>query len=178
MNTLHLAIIEPLLGNGFQRTSGRDPITLGPGCGVGHTTAAGYGGFGSGHNGTYGKTYGLVLTPIHPGSPSGDYQGGHPGGGLIRIHAAGKVEIAGRLDASARESDTSESSASGGGIWVTAGGRMTVLPGAVLKARGGYRCTGAGGPGGGGDRSGELLRRRDRPHALFCPGGRAPGLCL
>ena len=136
--------------NGFQRTSGRDPITLGPGCGVGHTTAAGYGGFGSGHNGTYGKTYGLVLTPIHPGSPSGDYQGGHPGGGLIRIHAAGKVEIAGRLDASARESDTSESSASGGGIWVTAGGRMTVLPGAVLKARGGYRCTGAGGPGGGG----------------------------
>ena len=136
--------------NGFQRTSGRDPITLGPGYGVGHTTAAGYGGFGSGHNGTYGKTYGLVLTPIHPGSPSGDYQGGHPGGGLIRIHAAGKVEIAGRLDASARESDTSESSASGGGIWVTAGGRMTVLPGAVLKARGGYRCTGAGGPGGGG----------------------------
>lgn len=136
--------------NGFQRTSGRDPITLGPGYGVGHTTAAGYGGFGSGHNGTYGKTYGLVLTPIHPGSPSGDYQGGHPGGGLIRIHAAGKVEIAGRLDASARESDTSASSASGGGIWVTAGGRMTVLPGAVLKARGGYRCTGAGGPGGGG----------------------------
>lgn len=66
------------------------------------------------------------------------------------MHVAGKVEIGGRLDASAKEKDDAASSASGGGIWVTAGGRITILPGAVLKARGGYRCTGAGAPGGGG----------------------------
>lgn len=136
--------------NGFERVPGCDPITLGPGFGESHSIAAGYGGFGGGHNDTYGKTYGLTLAPIHPGSPSGDYNGGYPGGGLIRVHAEGKVRLEGELDASAHVLTNGASSASGGGIWVTAGGKMAVLPGAALKARGGYQCTKAASSGGGG----------------------------
>lgn len=137
------------IGCGYARVSGRDPITLGPGAGIGHSYSASHGGRGYCATGTPKLPYGQALAPIEPGSPAGDYTDS-PGGGLIRMHVAGKVEIRGRLDASAKENDDSVSSASGGGIWVTAGGRISILSGAVLKARGGYRCTGAGSPGGGG----------------------------
>lgn len=136
--------------NGFERIAGKSPITWGPGWGYDYSIGAGYGGYGSGNNATYGNPYGFALAPIYPGSPSGEYGGGHTGGGLIRIHATGNVFLDGLLDASATAKSTDASSASGGGVWVTAGGRMTVSPGARLLARGGYRCTGAGKPGGGG----------------------------
>lgn len=135
--------------NGFQRVLGLSPVTWGAGWGEGYTKGAGYGGYGMGHNATYGNPYGSALAPIHPGSPAGDY-GDHPGGGLIRVHAEGAVTLAGMLDASARAKPDDASSASGGGVWVTAGGDMAVTATAVLKARGGKRCTGAGVPGGGG----------------------------
>ena len=135
--------------NGFQRKKNYLPVTLGPGWGLSYTIGAGYGGYGVANNATYGKTYGFDLAPVMPGSPAGDYAD-HPGGGLIRVHAKGRADLAGRLDAAATASDTGASSASGGGVWVTAEKRISVRPGATLKARGGYKCTGVGVAGGGG----------------------------
>ncbi len=140
--------------NGFARVAGRIPVTHAPGWGYSYTIGAGYGGYGLVGQGlsnvTYGRTYGFEYAPIHPGSPCGDYNNNSHGGGAIRIHVAGKATIAGRLDASARDNDITPSSASGGGLWLTTGGKLTVEPGAIIKARGGYKITGVGLAGGGG----------------------------
>ena len=137
------------VGNGFGRVAGAVPVTLGPGWGYSYTKGGGYGGFGVGYDATYGRTYGFPFAPIHPGSPAGSYTDS-PGGGLIRIHVGKSATIAGTLDARPKAKDSDASSASGGGIWVTAGRRLLIEPGAVLTARGGKRCTGVGAPGGGG----------------------------
>lgn len=137
---------------GYQAVAGRMPLNLSPGQGYSYTRGAGYGGNGVGYNTEYGKTYGCSNAPVHPGSAKGAQYGSldRRGGGLIRIHASQAATIAGSLDASANASDTYASSCSGGGIWVTSGGRLKVDAGALLKARGGYKITGVGVPGGGG----------------------------
>ena len=137
------------VANGFKYCGDRVPAMLAPGAGWSYTIGAGYGGYGVAHNGVNGEKYGSEYAPIHPGSGSGDYGGGHPGGGLIRIHA-GVVSLAGTLNADAAATTSTASSASGGGIFVTASGAMDIAASASFLARGGYRCTGLGQPGGGG----------------------------
>ena len=129
---------------------GRNPTSWGPGSGSTYQIGAGYGGYGIGYSNSKGLTYGFEYAPVQPGSAKGSYvvSGGFVsntmgGGGLIRIHAQ-YATLAGTLDA------TGDLSSSGGGIWVTCGRRLEVLPTAVFKAQGGVRCTGAGSPGGGG----------------------------
>ncbi len=139
---------------GWQAVKSRIPQNISLGQGYSYTTAAGYGGYGLGHKDTYGKIYGSADAPIYPGSAKGSQYGDivRRGGGLIRIHADSRTRIEGTFNASARAKDTDASSCSGGGIWVTSGGKVNISTNAILKARGGYEITGAGNAYGGGGR--------------------------
>ena len=134
---------------GFHRFPSRVPYSFAPGIGLDYYIGGGYGGFGYSSSGAYGRTYGFEYAPIHPGSPGGEYQSVTAAGGLIRIHADA-MSVAGTLNANAVSGDTDASSSSGGGIWLTSRSRPFFAAGTTLKARGGYRCTGAGTEGGGG----------------------------
>ncbi len=139
---------------GWQAVSSRIPQNISLGQGYSYTTGAGYGGYGIGHGDTYGKIYGSADAPIYPGSAKGSQYGdiARRGGGLIRIHADSRTRIEGTLNASAKAKDTDASSCSGGGIWVTSGGKVNISTNALIKARGGYEITGAGNAYGGGGR--------------------------
>ena len=134
---------------GFWRFPNRVPYSLAPGIGLDYGIGAGYGGYGYGYAGAYGCAYGFEYAPIHPGSSGGEYFSVTGGGGLIRIHA-GEMTVAGTLNARAAETDSTQSSSSGGGIWLTSRTRPVFAAGASLLARGGNRCTGVGAEGGGG----------------------------
>lgn len=134
---------------GFYRFIDRDPYSLAPGLGRDHSVGGGYGGYGYNYSASAGRAYGFAYAPVHPGSPGGDYSTVTGGGGLVRIHAD-EMAIAGTVNASATSGDSDVSSSSGGGIWLTSRSRPVFAAGALLKARGGYRCTAAGAEGGGG----------------------------
>lgn len=134
------------VGFGYRLVAGRDPMTLAPGAGFSYTTGGGYGGYGFAHDATYGNPYGFENSPVHPGSPRGNYKiGGNYGGGLIRIHAE-NIVLSGTLTASSADTTTS----SGGGIWATASRKLAVSETAQLLVKGGTKVTGVGKEGGGG----------------------------
>ena len=132
-------------GFGYRRL--KDPQMLAPGQGHDFNVGAGYGGKGGNANATYGKTYGFMYAPIHPGSCNGDSQPPVPGGGLIRIHAKSAV-LNGTLDA--KPGPSSHGGPSGGGIWVTTRGKMEIGATFAALAKGGTETVGFGGGGGGG----------------------------
>ena len=142
---------------GFRRLKDRTPISLAPGVGFDFTVAGGYGGTGHGHEDRpeYGRAYGSEWAPIHPGSSGGDYSPGDGdyavtgGGGLVRVHARA-MEIDGTIDANAAPGDTTQSSSSGGGIWLVSRFAPKVADTASLRVRGGFKCTRYGKAGGGG----------------------------
>ena len=107
--------------------------------GVSFNQAASHGGLGTGA--AY-KVYDNANAPIYPGSPNGVYQitSYLPGGGVVRIHATGKAQIEGQIDASARLEYVGAypyGGASGGSIWLTAA-EFAFGTNALLRAKGGY----------------------------------------
>ena len=96
-----------------------------PGRGSSYTIGGAYGGLAANAKGkTSGQPYGYAAAPFLPGSPNGVYNSalgnsGHPGG-TVWVKSAGKAEIDGMLSADGMKAG-SLGSASGGGIWVTAG---------------------------------------------------------
>lgn len=130
---------------GWEQINTRVPNTIAPGVGSGYDSiSASYGG--KGHNGET-RTYGNSLAPIHPGSPTGWWNDlNSPGGGNVRIHA-GRMVVNGTINASAGPKK-SIPGAAGGGVWLTASGRLTVGPAAKILAKGvagGYESHGGGG---------------------------------
>ena len=136
------------VGGGYQMVNGLVPICRAPGIGIAHHVGGGYGGRGRDQNASNGLTYGFALAPIHGGSCMGDYRMGNDyrGGGLIRVHAAGRMTLNGLFDADCNNRTGNNSS--GGGVWLTAGNRIRVGETAVFRARGGTGAT--SGVGGGG----------------------------
>lgn len=135
---------------GFDGLKERDPETLAPGRGFSFDRGGGYGGRGGANFvDIFGQTYGFASAPVYPGSCNGNYQDENNyrrGGGLVRVHAAGTVLLAGSLVADGSPS-AYYGGPSGGGIWVTAE-RLRVEPGSLLQARGGkssYSYSGGGG---------------------------------
>ena len=118
---------------GWEQISTRIPNTIAPGVGSGYTAiSASYGG--RGYKGAT-TTYGNSFAPIHPGSPTGWYENkSSPGGGNVRIHAV-KMAVNGTVNASAG-AKLSLPGAAGGGVWLTASGRLTVGPAAKILAKG------------------------------------------
>ena len=125
------------------------------GCGIGfanpNTDGCGgtYGGRGGGSSST--RTYGLVTAPFLPGSPgkAGWINSGNSGGGVIRIHADGKIMLAGTLDASAEDKSANHGPGSGGSVFLTCT-EFKPSTGAKIKAHGGNSNYGWQGGGGGG----------------------------
>ncbi len=120
------------------------PWTEGPG--------GSYGGKG-GENSA--ATYGFANAPFNSGSP-GLTKGaskGNPGGGSIRLHVAGNVNLSGSLLALGGGMYTltdKQSAGSGGSVWVTCT-KFNAAESAVVSAEGGY-CNHAWCGGGGGGR--------------------------
>ncbi len=126
-----------VLGKGFYGALVSSGAGQGPGGGHGSShpsTGGGYGGSGGrGRNssltaGTAGGTvYGDLAMPLFPGSGGGNGWGGFTlggpgaGGGLVRIHATGHVEIDGIINAKGAQSIQwrDSSGGSGGGIYIT-----------------------------------------------------------
>ena len=136
------------VGGGYAMVDGQVPIQLAPGAGATYDKGAGYGGRGIAETTYSGGTYGSALAPIFSGSCMGDYKMGNDarGGGLIRVHAAGRMALNGLFDADCNNRTSNNSS--GGGIWLTAGDRVAVGETAVFRARGGKGATtGIGGGG-------------------------------
>ena len=138
------------VGGGYMLMTGTglSPTSFAPGRGGNYSVGGGYGGRGQGLDSSSGLTYGFALAPVHPGSHMGDYRLGYDyrGGGLIRVHAAGDMTLNGLFDADCYSRTYNNSS--GGGIWLTAGGRIKVGEKAVFRARGGTGATtGIGGGG-------------------------------
>ncbi|NLF23238.1 MAG: hypothetical protein GX590_08750, partial [Lentisphaerae bacterium] len=116
---------------GFDGLKELDPETLAPGRGFDFDRGAGYGGRGGCNvvQNTFGQPYGFAAAPVYPGSCNGNYREGNNyrrGGGLVRVHAAGPVRLAGSLIADGSPTSTF-GGPSGGGIWVTAE-RFSFLP--------------------------------------------------
>ena len=135
-------------GHALMTGTGVFPVNLAPGYGANHSVGGGYGGRGRDVNDAAGLPYGFAMAPIHPGSQMGDYRYGYDyrGGGLIRVHAAGRMTLNGIFDADCNNRTYNNSS--GGGIWLTAGDRVAVGETAVFRARGGTGATvGIGGGG-------------------------------
>jgi hypothetical protein len=108
-----------------------------PGLGFSYSAGASHGG--AGGNQTASHTYGQRLAPVQPGSPGGCYNyiysNINRGGGLVRIHAAGAIEVDGAITANANTSG-GYGGGSGGGIWLTAHA-FAFGANATLSARGG-----------------------------------------
>ena len=114
-----------------------ETMAMSPGVSFDH--GASHGGLGTGAS--Y-AVYDNANAPIYPGSPNGVYQiNSHlPGGGVVRVHATGKAQIEGQVDASARLDNIGAypyGGASGGSIWLTAA-EFAFGTNALLRAKGGY----------------------------------------
>ena len=132
----------------------------GGGKGVSYGTwgGGGYGGMGGSSQG--GATYGSMEAPCEPGSGGGTYLNGCDqmhcwggnGGGLVRIDAAGAVNVDGAILANGANgpSNGAGGGGSGGAIWITC--RTFAGQQGKLSANGGdnrYRVLASGGGGGG-----------------------------
>ena len=140
------------VGAGFRVWEGTP--SRAPGAGYDYSIGGGYGGEGGSHAGDprYGNAYGEAAAPVWPGSPNGTYHAPYMrGGGLVRIHARGRMELRGTITAAAQEPPWTDNyffgGASGGGVWLTAA-RFVFGAGARLDAHGGYSTYGSGGGGG------------------------------
>lgn len=135
---------EAVVENGTTVQKGPDTI----GVGNSYTIGASYGGTGEvNSSGKVSTPYGNLLSPVHPGSPSGNYNfaGINRGGGLVRIHA-NNMTIGGKIFADAAKA-YQFGGGSGGGIWLTAR-ILSFGENAVLSAKGGssnYNSCGGGG---------------------------------
>ncbi len=127
----------------------------GPGTGVRADwagTGAGHGGIG-GHSTTGvdgGANYDSLLQPTALGSQGGDSNGGPgtAGGGAIRLHVTGTLEVQGWLSASgAGAPPDNAGGGSGGSIWLTAG-TLTGAGNIVANGGPGEWVEGGGGSGG------------------------------
>ena len=119
-----------------------------PGLGFSYSVGASHGGVGGANSAS--STYGQRLAPVQPGSPNGCYNNAYynvnRGGGLVRIHAAGTIEVDGAITANAKATGDF-GGGSGGGVWLTAH-TFAFGAGATLSARGGrsnYSSNGGGG---------------------------------
>ena len=150
------------------------------GTGRDYTIGGGYGGRGgnSAAQGVAGWTYGLALSPIHPGAPNGMYSEGsfRRGGGLVRIHAD-RMRIDGKIDASG--SGVSYGGSAGGGIWLTSfePNSLQFGPSAKLFAKGGHSDYTSPNPNskGGGGRIAVGLCLSDETMAKMIATGAYPG---
>jgi hypothetical protein len=132
-----------------------------PGTGVGKGTVtsstsssgAGYGGRGGvGTRGMPGDTYGDWQTPVDLGSGGGhiaSYGPGGSGGGAIRLHATGQLDVDGTVSAAGGTGYSRSSGGSGGSIWITA---ASLTGTGTLQADGGPAANLSYGGGGGGGR--------------------------
>ena len=111
-----------------------------------YTAGGSYGGFGQiccGGGSAPNATYGQYANPNELGSGSGTYNGGSPGGGLVRI-TAGLAQVDGGILANGGTGP--DEGGSGGGIWLSVG---TLSGSGQIAANGG---NGGGYDGGGGGR--------------------------
>ena len=139
------------------RSGHNDGYGYGPGLQTGSAPArggGGYGGLGGGNAANRGQTYGDYTAPLHPGS-GGAWRTGEPvglGGGLVRIAAAGTVNLHGTITADGYPLPGGATDwacgGSGGGIYITCD-TLGVAAG-LLSADGGSGWGGYGGLGGGG----------------------------
>ena len=107
-----------------------------PGVGYTYTRGASHGGIGNGWGGEV-PAYDQAKAPVMPGSPNGVHESLNNctrGGGVIRVHAARLLSVAGTLTADAKEMN-GYGGASGGSIWLTAE-KLDFAPTAVLTAKG------------------------------------------
>ena len=128
-----------------------DGYTFTPGRGVSYDRGAAYG---ANNSSGSGKAYGYAYAPWLPGSPSGlynkyasyptgryHYSGWAHGGGAARIHATGRMSLAGWIDCNGHY--RFYGGPSGGGIWLTAPAFM-IYRTAKLTAEGGHTASNYG----------------------------------
>ncbi len=119
------------------------------GVGTSGTTAAGHGGAGQNGGNGNGDTYDYAYAPHMPGQQNREASVAPitRGGGLVRIHA-GSVSIDGSIVADGQ--NCSGGCSSGGSIWLTSSGRLSVSREAQISAKGGSSTVASYGSGGGG----------------------------
>ena len=128
--------------------SGSASVGFGPGRGNSGSPGGGggYGGFGGRAAFPYGQTYGSTNAPLSPGSGGGGTGGA--GGGLVRIEAAGSVDLKGSILAKGQGfTGYMNTSGSGGGIFVMCQEFASVN--GVINADGGTGNSAGSGGGGG-----------------------------
>lgn len=135
-------------------------------------SGTGYGGKGGGglEGMQYGVTYGSAGAPLAPGSGGGSHSGyqssagsaggtypspyyfpvGGSGGGAVRVHASGTVNLRGTISANGSDSFAANygGGGSGGAVYLTCG-VLASHPAAALRANGGDATVNAGAGGGG-----------------------------
>ena len=139
--------------SGFFATARGFLYGKGPGKGAQAGIRGGGGGYGGvgGRGATTGalggKAYGDAASPLDPGSGSGIYYSfGGPGGGLVRVEAAGSVVNDGQIIADGGIVHTHSGGGSGGGVHI----RSAAIEGyGLIRADGGNGSTLSGGGGGG-----------------------------
>ena len=119
-----------------------------PGYGSAYNVGASYGGLGG--NSSSARLYGLPFAPYLPGSTAGYYMGKpHRGGGAIRI-ITGQLHNDGTISAGGGSSESSNSGASGGAVWISTD--VTPFGRGTLSAIGGSNGNASWKSGGGGGR--------------------------
>ena len=122
--------------------------TYSPGYGSAYNVGASYGGLGG--NSSSARLYGLPFAPYLPGSTAGYYIGKpHRGGGAIRI-ITGQLRHDGTISAGGGYSESSNSGASGGAVWLSTD--VTPVGLGTLSAIGGSNGNASWKSGGGGGR--------------------------
>ncbi len=150
----HSLQIEPQ--GGFRANGLGYRVRHGPGVGASAASrrggGGGHGGAGGDHSytvGSGGKTNGLALAAINPGSGGGFEAGGGDGGGVIRLEVATVLEIDGVLDARGLNSIGGGGGGAGGSVLLSANGFRISNTAEFLANGGNGHKTEAGGGGGG-----------------------------
>lgn len=150
-------------GGGITADGKGNPGGVGPGAGRSSSTPSGsigggggYGGYGavggapSGYSANGGNAYGSVTEPADPGSGGGFYSNplmGGAGGGAIRLHVTGVLQLDGRISAAGNPGTAPNAGGgSGGTVALTVG---TLTGSGVISANGGTGNSLGGGGGGG-----------------------------
>jgi hypothetical protein len=166
--------------SGGQPNTGQNGFGAAPGLSVGYYGGgAGHGGAGgAGSQGAGGSACDRTNAPILPGSGGGSDKG-TPGGGAVRIEAAGLATLAGTLTANAGQGTLYNygGGGAGGSIFLTCR-QLSSTAGATLSANGGGSGLAGATPNGGGGGGGRIAvwvgSASDAQRAVLSADGSAP----
>lgn len=142
-------ISADMRGWGPGNTTVNNDAGLGPG-GGGTRAGGAYGGFGGNYGRGGGKPHGVASQAITPGSGGGNIGSvsGGAGGGLIWVHAAGEIRVAGLISANGGRAGNNAAGGAGGGVRL----ECNVFKGTsgLIRCNGGIAGGTSSGNGGGG----------------------------